>query len=252
MAKLRAKKEEKVYPLDLSSLNPFDPDKKPRNKIMRVGVELEGAWSKIPIGAPIDHDGSVFGGIAPAGFRIGEIRLGPMFPAQLPKAINKCYPQKVDGTCGLHVHMSFDNLYKYSVLMVPEYQETILGYLIEWAKEEGFGSSHPIWERLLSESRFCQKKFWPDEQVKAKRDHDQLRHGHRYTVINYCWESHKTMECRVLPMFDKPDVAIRAVRRVLDITNACLNILGGDREKVKDKLQLPYDGSYEESIVEIL
>lgn len=228
----------------------------PRNRVARIGVELEGGWKVIPSGIALDHDGSVFrdpvtgGNLCPSGHRAGELPLGPIQPGALVKAMKKYYPHKVDATCGMHVHMSFENLRHYSYLMIPEYQETVIEYLSIWAKKEGFPTGHHIWTRLSGKSPYCQKKFWPDAQVSSPKDHDQNRVGHRYTIIHYCGRL-RTIECRVLPMMDTVDQATRAIKHLIDITNSCLVVLGKNdlREKevvIKGVVELPRGERYEE------
>jgi hypothetical protein len=55
------------------------------------------------------------------------------------------------------------------------------------------------------------------------------------------------MECRVLPMFQEVEQGIRGVQRVLDITNACLTVLGRREEKLNGKFTIdPGDRVIEE------
>lgn len=226
---------------------------KPKNRIERLGVELEGAWKNLPGGVRLEHDGSVFRNTALSpGWQKGELPIGPIQPAALEKFMRKYYPHKVDATCGMHVHMSFENLYQYSALETIEYQESIIYYLTLWAKEEAFPKEHHIWKRLGGKSEFCQKKFWPDLQAAARvKDHDQNRDGHRYTIVNYCGRQ-LTIEIRVLPMMVTVEQAIKAIRHVLDITNACLMVCAKREPRIKNRLELPNGEIYEEYIEEKL
>lgn len=233
------------------------------NRIKRIGIELEGAWSPPPVGMKVVRDGSVFkdagddAGIRRAsmpGYAVGEIALGPMLPASLSAAIRKYYPQLHDKSCGLHVHMSFENVLHYTILTVPEYQETIIHYLTLWAEKEALPKTNLLWDRLLGKNAYCQKKFWPDEQMRQRnKDYDKERHGHRYTIVHYPFNRTGTVEVRLLPMFDSPQVAIRGIQTILDVTNACLIHLAR-RYKRSDsgKFVLPTGEIYEEVVQEIL
>ncbi|HVI39909.1 MAG TPA: hypothetical protein VM577_04545 [Anaerovoracaceae bacterium] len=235
----------------------------PKNRIARVGVELEGGWIKPPADMVLEHDGSVFRDqttglvVPPVGVtKLGELPLGPYQPAAIPKAMRKYYPQKVDKTCGMHVHMSFESLLHYGRLMVPEYQETIVEYLGRWAQKEGFPKTHHIWQRLEGKSPYCQKKFWPDLQIDMKRKggneyYDQQRPGHRYTIVHYCGRQN-TIEVRVLPMMENVDQAIRAIKQVFDITNACLVVLAAKEERIGSKVELPVGEVVEDWVEERL
>jgi hypothetical protein len=217
-------------------IEPLDLDKvlgKPKNRVTKIGVELEGGWIKLPVGAKLERDSSVFNDAPPAGHKAGELPLGPMQVAQLGSSMRKYYPQAVDATCGMHVHMSFETLFQYNLLAdSPVYQETVMEYLLRWAKEEGFKDAHHIWPRLKGQSIYAQKKYWPQEQMqRQQKDHDKERYGHRYTAIHYCWNRYGTVECRILPMMETVEQGIRATRRVIDITNAYLIL--ADRSKAR-------------------
>lgn len=239
-----------VKPLDIDAVLG-----KAKNRVSMVGVELEGGWTELPPGVPaLEPDGSVFHRKAPTGAKhIGELPIGPALPAAIGLLMAKNYPHKINATCGLHVHVSFESLFYYALLMVPEYQETVCEYLTRWAKENKLKETHAIWARLRGESEFCRKEFWPDLQASTKRKNfDHAAHGHRYTVIHYCGR-YNTIECRVLPMMNTPQLAISAVQRFIEITNACLYVLGKDVKKVGKsivhaKLELPAGLAYEESI----
>jgi hypothetical protein len=246
-----------VKKMDLSKVKPLDIEKylgKVKNRVALVGVELEGGWVELPKGvAALEHDGSVFNGRIPAGVKyIGELPIGPALPAGIAELIRVNHPQKVNNTCGMHVHMSFDTLWYYHLLMVPEYQETILEYLTRWAIEQKIKESHCIWSRLKGESRYCRKEFWPDAQSGNKRKtHNMDGVGHRYTHVHYCGRQ-STIEIRTLPMMDKVKVGTSAVQRVIDITNACLYVLGkkAGRNNTSAQVTLPDNIVYEETIIE--
>lgn len=219
-----------------------------KNRVVKIGIELEGAWKSLPPDCSIENDASVFKGHKPKDYPyIGEIPIGPWQPAAIVKSLKRYYPHKTDYTCGMHVHMSFTVLRHYLALMVPEYQETMIDYLKAWAMKEGFPPGHHIYDRLSGKSIYCQKKFWPIEQANnKKKEYDQQKTGHRYTIINYCgrWN---TVEVRVLPMMDTPEQAVRAIKLVKDITNACLIKLGKFKEeKIVGKIQLSDTEFYEE------
>ena len=249
MAKKKA--PEIVVPLDIERILG-----KPKNRVARVGVELEGAWEKLPPGVKLERDGSVFKGLDEGGlnrqglpgFKVGELPIGPMQPAQLNSALRKFWPTKIDDSCGMHIHMSFETTLQYSLLAdSPAYQETIIYYLLKWANEEKLPYAHPIWDRLRGNNKYCQKRFWPDLQIqRADKDHNQEREGHRYTMIHYCWSRTGTIECRILPMMETPELAGRGLRRIIDITNAYLSVVNKSRIKIGEKLELGSGDIYEE------
>lgn len=227
---------------------------KTKDRIYRVGIELEGGWTKLPPGVEVQRDGSVnvqgpyrddfeSGRRVREPFQLGEIPSPPLEVTKYPAWMKAFYPSHVNETCGLHVHMSFKphklngkmlgGAWYYQLLMVPEYQATIVHYLTEWAKAEKIPKSHPIWKRLSGDSQFCKFEFFPDMQVKMKNKiYDHNMPGNRYTAINYCHDMHNTIECRVLPMMEQCEMGVKAVQKVLDVTNACLVALGRKEQKL--------------------
>jgi len=256
------KKDKPKY--DLPKVDPLNLDAllgKPINRIAKIGIELEGGWKVLPIGTKLERDGSVFEGAGDdgqfgrskfPGYRCGELPIGPIQPASMASALKKFYPELVNASCGMHIHMSFRRLLHYNILTSPVYQETILKYLLKWAADEGFPEDHHIWPRLRNENIYCQKQHWPDEQIKTDRkDHNKDRFGHRYTMIHYCWGRTSTIECRLLPMMSGVQQAIRAITLLLDITNACLVKLAPEDRKLRrvganGKIILPSGAEYEE------
>lgn len=234
---------------------PLDVDNvlgKIKNRVARIGVELEGGWKELPPGVNLDADGSVFRGnydlLAqyPARDKSGELPIGPIQPAALASYMTKYYPHKVDHTCGMHVHLSFKHLLHYQWLQVPEYQETLIKYLTNWAKAGNFPPKHHIWGRLSGNNQFCLKAFWPDMQISKKsKEFGRDGEGHRYTMVHYCGRLN-TIEVRVLPMMQTVEQAIRGVQQVIDITNACLYKLGRNEEKISGKVELSGGDLYEE------
>lgn len=219
-----------------------------RNRVELAGVELEGGWKKLPEGAALTHDGSVRipeetevrqdGQIRNVTISTGELPSDPMEVTKIAPWMRKFYPSHVNETCGLHVHMSFESALHYQRLMVVDYQDTIVEYLERWGKEEGLPESHLLFQRLKGTNEYCQRKFWPDLQARRKKSFDRRQEGHRYTIINYCYSEHCDLECRVLPMFPEVEQGIRAVMRVIDITNAFL-ARGGSEEKLKGEVPAP-------------
>lgn len=196
------------------------------NRIYRIGIELEGGWTKLPAGVrQLQHDGSVViqQQLGEPRLQLGELANGPMTMEEWKGWLKSSYPQRVNDTCGMHVHFTPTTALGYSRLMCPEYPGTVVAYVKKWAEATRLSKQHPLWPRLAGQSRFCQHIYSADDQVRnASKDHDQHRKGHRYTVINYCHARTGTIECRLLPMMDTADQAIQLIQEFVDITNAFL------------------------------
>ena len=197
---------------------------KARNRIHRIGIELEGGWDKLPKGVSgLVGDSSVqFEQLTRPPF-VGELPSPPLDMKTWPSWLKDNYSQHVNTTCGMHVHMQPLTALTYQRLMDPRYPATIVVEFKKWAKREGFAAEHHFWGRLAGQSRYCQHKFYADEQIsKAEKGFNQEQFGHRYTVIHYAYRRFGTVECRLLPMMTDAAQAQRAIQELLDVTNAFL------------------------------
>ena len=223
------------------------------NRISAVGIELEGGWDVRVPGHEVIRDGSVNipirqdqgppdprTGVRPIRtigpqYGIGEVVSQPMPTSAIADWVRMCYPQHTNETCGLHVHMSFSHKLHYGRLMTPEYTDAIVRAVREFGQREGLTSSHPLWGRVDNPQHpHCAHQYLGDKQVLVRKKDYQSRGKDysRYTVINYCEGLHPpkpgsvsgtgTLECRLLPMFETAEMAIRAIMVVLDTTNRFL------------------------------
>jgi len=218
---------------------------KARNRVYRVGIELEGGWKTLPKGARLLRDGSIIFSDAEvvAGDirQVGELVSPPLAVVEkdavstlhFPTWLTASYPSSVNDSCGLHVHMSFKSAFTYQRLMTSQYPATILRYMSLWANKN-LPLSHPIWPRLAGKNEYCQHTFYAEDQVtRADKDYDHHRVGNRYSVIVYPWSRHQTVECRLLPMMSGSLLAYQAIKEILDITNAFLLATAKREEVVK-------------------
>ena len=246
---------------------------KARNRIYKVGVELEGGWDVLPQGVPQLHgDSSVkfepldyvkFPPIMVKALQGHDIEGRPVYrnvktkggapvhigelpsPILLPEGkagqpvletwLRQHYPQHVNSTCGMHMHMSFRNAFQYQQLMDESYMWTVVEFVKRWADrkvaEKTLSKDNPLFDRLAGKSEYCQLKFDPDEQAqKIRKEFDHFGKGHRYTVINYAFSKTQTIECRLLPMMPTADLALEALRLLMDITSAFLLFIAKETE----------------------
>lgn len=212
-----------------------------KGRIKCLGIELEGGWNTLPRGTTLVRDGSVH----VRAEHVGELPSPPLEVGEWEKWVRKFYPSIVDASCGLHVHTSFLSPFSYQRLLTPLYPATVVGYFKRWAKKEGLPLDHPIWPRLAGKSRYCQHTYHAEGQILSRgKDYDQERVGHRYTVINYCWGTHSTVECRLLPMMGDVDLAVRAINELMAITNAFL--IATAKREVKVEAIVELEGGVEE------
>lgn len=231
--------------LDISGVD----SKKIRNRIYRVGIELEGGWTALPPGlSHIERDGSVqFPQFYQSGDHCydpltrasicqkGEIPSPPLLPdskkpadpLNMEKWLRNHWPQYINETCGMHVHMSFRNAFVYMTLMEERFMWTVLEFIKRWADAQvvkgTLAADHCIFPRIEGKSEYCQHVFLADDQAqKVRKEYDHHGQGHRYTVINFPFSRQGTVECRLLPMMSTVDLALEAIKEVMNITNAYL------------------------------
>lgn len=215
------------------------------NRVAAVGIELEGGWDKNcgeemhtdnsvkfppPIDVAVIDPNTGLSAVNVTGVRpkygIGEVISKPLPPAMMDEWVMRCYPQHVNGTCGLHVHMSFFYKLNYSRLMTPDFGIAIIEAVKEFGFDEGLAGDHPLWLRITDTNHpHCAQTYCGDKQVLVKgKDYRSRGTDHsRYTAINYCYSQHKTIECRLLPMFETAAQSIRAIRCIIDTTNKFLS-----------------------------
>lgn len=204
---------------------------KSKNRIYRLGIELEGGWDKPPKSGKIERDGSV---AVDCIYAQGELPSPPLAVEDYKQWMIDHYPHKVNDTCGMHIHMSFQSALTYQRLMDPKYPATILAYVRKWSKDQKLKDNHPIWHRLNGDSPYCRHQFTADDQVMAvDKDFNRERRGNRYTVVNYCWSRTSTLECRLLPAMSSVELAIDAIDNLINITNGFLVATAKKEAKVR-------------------
>lgn len=238
-------------PIDLSKY--LAEGRRVRNRIHRIGIELEGFWQALPKGVRLTRDGSLDPFAArlvqerklTASPLVGELPSPPLSLSEKDDVIywrtwlQKHYASEVAPECGMHVHVSFIHAFTYQRLMKSSFVSTTIKYMKEWATKQGFTADHPIWPRLEGKSRYCQHKFFPDAQAAiASKEFDQTREGHRYTVWNFCYTRNHTAECRLLPMFAKVEEAESAIDHLIAIINAFLVATAAKEPKIEKRFIL--------------
>ena len=205
------------------------------NFISKIGIELEGAWITSPISDTLEchGDGSVH--VKPC--LCGAVKRGESCISDtccryigecvsipfdsLEKAINwtsEFYPRKSDKSCGMHIHVSLKDKLSYMRLMNKKFYNYFLTRVTAWGVEKNINEGTIFWERLTGQNTYCMNKFQPEKQYKH-RDKSSERRTH----LNYCYNVHQTIECRLFPTFQKKELSISAIELYADIINSYLS-----------------------------
>lgn len=202
--------------------------------VMKIGAEIEGGFWDKPDG--YTHDGSVNHSLLPVTHHEcdescedgcsgsdeeayhGEAVSPAMDIEEIEAWIDKNYPDAMDGTCGIHVHVSFDdNRLSYAKLMSSKFWKYYLKRYKEWGMKNNINPNSRFWVRMEGNNRYCRAKFQPARQIDQR-----YKESTRYTMLNYCYALHHTLESRMLPTFNRKYIAVSAVKEFYDIVNTYL------------------------------
>lgn len=173
--------------------------------VRAIGIELEGAWDDAPCN--MKDDSSVNSSLGASGGTVGECISRPF--TKLSNALawmTTNYPNRVDGSCGLHVHVSTLAAGYTGLLAEPAFNKFFLWRMMRWGKAAQVPATHAFWSRLAGNNRYCKAAFQPNEQLNTGN------RGLRYTQINFCaYKKYGTVEFRMLPMFEDKELSCGAV-----------------------------------------
>ena len=151
------------------------------------------------------------------------------------------YPHNVNSSCGGHFHISFVSTGYYGLAMDERIYKNVIKSFKALAVDTTTKKAPAGLTKLaqgqitmrLKGRQYCKKEFASDEQISGQ-------HTDRYTHFNYrAWHKHKTLEIRILPMFNKKEDYYRCVRFLCNqITNEILKIGLGEPEYVEAKRDL--------------
>lgn len=208
-------------------------------QIDRVGIEIEGRWRDLDAterragraGMSGCGDGSVR---SSSTARAYEFQTKPGSCAQALNQLYDFYPDESDASCGMHVHVSF----KYTTAVTLLYSQEFFDYFrVRW---EAWGIKmqlHPrgeFFSRLRGENDYCRPNVMRTAMSNSRRSgntvlcsQESITDNDRYAQLNFiAWDEHKTVECRLLPMFRDAGLGIAAVCELVDIYETWLSAAG--------------------------
>lgn len=226
--------------------------------ISKIAAEIEGSWYNIEgcrgkilhseIGNPV-HDGSVKPPSAhkkrvldifqnnvknkkiDPSYRLdhflmkGEAVSEPMNSLEsLSLWMDKFWPDTTNSTCGLHFHSSFNNDGYYSCLMEEDFYKYCKQSLEQFSKENKLNKifQDRFYNTTEWARKYCNDKFHPEKQVFVNHKVYYDKSPDRYTILNYCYGLHKTLEIRVFSAHMSPKMAIRCLHWWVNCLNSYL------------------------------
>jgi len=202
----------------------------------KVGIEIEGRFSDTDAlirevraaGATSCGDGSIRGHWTSEPYcGAREVQTKPGTVIEALRQLVKFYPDSTDYSCGMHVHVSFLSDTHISQLYSQAFFEYFRAKWLAWADAKGLPVWHSLRRRLAGENDYCHQNV--ERPANYLRDDlgtefSPFNHEDRYMQLNFlAWGEHKTVECRLLPMFRESALAVEAVVYLLQIFHDWLN-----------------------------
>jgi hypothetical protein len=186
-----------------------------------IGIEIEGNYLRsndLRLSAIYNrhNDGSI---LEEYSFCASEYVSKPCNLEQAIEFINDCYPDNINNSMGFHIHLSVQTIDEYSLLMTKEFYEYIKSAMFKFLETlKGTEDYLLLKKRLNGDNRFCYMVFNNPMQQIINTGYD----GIRYSMLNFCFNKHKTFELRVLPMFKQKDNCIKALEFYYKVVNIYL------------------------------
>lgn len=198
-----------------------------------IGIELEGGWYSDRSPRNPIHDRSVqFTEPDPKLSFIGETASPALGFAQVKPWIDENYPNKINETCGVHIHVSVKSDSDYIRLMSEDFEIFFHQRMKEFGEKMGYSKDHPFWPRLKGSNPYCARDFKPEKQA-IRTD----KRGPRYSQLNYCFSLHGTLECRLFHGSNNPEEIYSCVLAFINIVEDFL-----EQPQIKNK---EFDKVYE-------
>lgn len=195
----------------------------PEKAHLKVGIEVEGYWLRSGWEAVQNKaDSWNMSGVSDgslgrhADYESYEWRTRP---GSLGEAINQLvaiYPDATDAKVGMHVHVSFENS-DTSLLATQAFFDYFDAEWRAWGAAKTLSPEHWLYNRLDGNNQYCRKP------VASSIPQRHIASMDRYNQLNFASLSqHRTVECRLLPMFRNAALSVSAVEKLIDIYESWL------------------------------
>lgn len=158
------------------------------------------------------------------GARGWEFQTKPGSVGEALRQLTQLYPDVTSRAAGMHVHISFKELTSFTLLCSDAFFEYWKDRWEKWGQKLNVQGA--FWERLRNENKFCRPNSMTEYAENGKKSLiDTYTTGgeDRYKAINFhAYSRHKTLEFRLLPMFQKGNLAVNAVETLVDIVETFL------------------------------
>lgn len=228
--------------------DPNNPCPLPPAPWAKVGVEIEGFWDGYDryqaalslaeeiTGSSGDSDGSLRsdnescdcgeddcdshdGHSENHGWHAWELRTKPGSLTEAQSQVSRLYPDGTNDSAGMHVHVSFRCQTDMGLIKSEAFFEYWHERWTAWGKRMKIHESSNFWSRLAGDNRYCYspKRYATQFGIYATERHRVF--DERYMQLNFhnAYSAHRTVECRLLPMFRDLKLALSGIAELLDI-----------------------------------
>jgi hypothetical protein len=169
------------------------------------------------------------------GARSWEFQTKPGSIGEALRQLTQLYPEVTSRAAGLHVHMSFKEKTSITLLCSDAFFSYWKTRWEEWGTKLNVKGA--FWERLKNENNYCRPNAITEFTGKALVN---ANGGDRYKQINFnAIEKFGTVEFRLLPMFQKGNLAVNAVETLVDIVETFLQTYDLDTEIKGQETTMP-------------
>lgn len=191
-----------------------------------VGVEVEGWWRNLGAVQTV-AEGRGMGGTADGSLepdrtrgddatQAWEFRTAPGSVGEAISQVIAVYPDKYHRSAGMHIHVSFPHVHDVTALTSAEFYRYFVGRWEAWGAKHGVNQDSEFWKRLRGDNQYCARNDRSESDLHYQRV-DPLNTS-RYKHLNFTsWRVHKTVECRLLPLFCDLRLAVLAIEECVSI-----------------------------------
>lgn len=181
----------------------------------KVGIEIEGRFLDLDaLMRKARNEGLDYAGDSSISYspdndacRAMEFKTQPGSVREACQQLVDYYPDETDSSCGMHVHVSFDAV-DISLLNTTEFFNYFKTRWEAWGARMNLAPNSHFFRRLQGNNSFCRVVTRPVDYNRQDR----------YSQLNFsAWVDHKTVECRLLPMFRRASLGVAAVQELLCI-----------------------------------
>ena len=189
---------------------------------LKIGIEVEGFWraddwQSVKEAAAQWHmggcgDGSLNCDDIDADVTAHEFQTRPGSLGEAISQLVAVYPHYTNASAGMHVHVSFQPA-DVTALTCTEFFEFFAARWEAWGRTNGVKGE--FWKRLRGENQYCRK---PDVAQMWPRHIGNAADMGRYNQLNFsAYSEHRTVECRLLPMFRDARLGVLAIEELIAI-----------------------------------